>query len=187
MYAADHELESINCFGYWGQLCSAYQDSYNDGDQSPKGPNVGPSELLEGAVCSSYPVCDLCTLCAEIRHRVTAANSDFQQLRRAIIYSSKALTLSVKTQLFQCIGMSMLLYSEDSWTVVGHISPLAVLQMNCLQRICGISLRDHVPNVDTLNRGNPLSVESQLQGKRLRWLGHVFRMPNNRLPEEVFF
>ncbi|KAA6417645.1 MAG: hypothetical protein FRX49_12437 [Trebouxia sp. A1-2] len=40
-------------------------------------------------------------------------------------------------------------------------------RMNCLRRICGISLRDHVPNVDILNRCNTLSVESQLQGKRL--------------------
>ena len=62
---------------------------------------------------------------------------------------------------------------------------LAVFQMNCLRRICGISLRDHVPNVDILNRCNTLSVESQLQGKRLRWLGHVFRMPNDRLPKKL--
>ena len=50
-----------------------------------------------------------------------------------------------------------------------------------------ISLRDHVPNVDILNRCNTLSVESQLQGKRLRWLGHVFRMPNDRLPKKLLF
>jgi len=34
---------------------------------------------------------------------------------------------------------------------------------------------------------NTLSVESQLQGKRLRWLGHVFRMPNDRLPKKLLF
>jgi len=68
-----------------------------------------------------------------------------------------------------------------------HISPLAVFQMNFLRCICGISLRDHVPNVDILNRCNTLSVESQLQGKRLRWLGHIFRMPNDRLPKKLLF
>ncbi len=66
-----------------------------------------------------------------------------------------------------------------------HTSPLAVFQMNCLQRICGISPRDHVPNVVILNRCNTLSVESQLQGKRPRWLGHVFRMPYDRLPKKL--
>ncbi len=82
--------------------------------------------------------------------------------------------------------MSVLLYSRETWAVVKqHISPLAVSQMNCLRRICGTSLRDHVPNVDILNRCNTLSVESQLQGKRLRWLGHVLRMPNDRLPKKL--
>jgi len=48
--------------------------------------------------------------------------------------------------------MSVLLYSGETWAVVKqHISPLAVFQMNCLRRICGISLRDHVPNVVILN------------------------------------
>ena len=84
--------------------------------------------------------------------------------------------------------MSVLLYSGETLAVVKqHISLLAVFQMNCLRCICGISLRDHVPNVDILNRCNTLSVESQLQGKRLRWLGHVFRMPNDRLPKKLLF
>ena len=110
-----------------------------------------------------------CTLDAEITHRGTAANSAFQQLRRVNIWSSRALTLFVKMQFFQCIVMSVLLYSGETWAVVKqHISPLAVFQMNCLRRICGISLRDHVPNVDILNRCHTLSVESQLQSKRLR-------------------
>ncbi len=59
--------------------------------------------------------------------------------------------------------------------------------MNCLRRVCGISLRGHVPNDVILNRFNILFVESQLQGKRLRWLGHVFRMPNDRLAKKLLF
>ena len=68
-----------------------------------------------------------------------------------------------------------------------HESPLAVFQMNCLRRIYGISLRYHVPNVDILTRCNTFSVESQLQSKRLSWLGHMFRMPDDRLPEKLLF
>jgi len=129
-----------------------------------------------------------CTLDAELTHRVTAANSAFQQLSRVNIWSSRALTLFVKMQFPQCIVMSVLLCSGETWAVVKqHISPLADFQMNCLRCICVISLRDHVPNVDILNRCNTLSVESQLRGKRLRWLGHVFRMPNDRLPKKLLF
>jgi len=39
----------------------------------------------------------------------------------------------------------------------------------------------------TLNRCNALSVESQLQSKRLRWLGHTFRMSDCRLPKKLLF
>ena len=91
-------------------------------------------------------------------------------------------------QFFQCIVMSVLLYSGETWAVMKqHISPLAVFQMICLRRICGISLRNHVPNVVILNRCNTLSVESQLQGKRLRWLGHYFWMSRDRLPKKLLF
>ena len=56
-----------------------------------------------------------------------------------------------------------------------------------MQSICGISLHDHVPIVDIMNRCNTCSVESQLQSKILRWLGHVFRMSNDRAPRKLLF
>ena len=94
-----------------------------------------------------------CTLDAEITHKVAVANGAFQQLRQANVWSSKALILSVQMQFFQCIVMSVLLYSGETWAALKqHISPVAVFQMNCLRCICGISLLDHVPNVDILIR-----------------------------------
>ena len=48
-----------------------------------------------------------------------------------------------------------------------------------LQDICSISLCDHAPIVDgtaILTACNPFCVDSQLQSKRLRWLGHVKSM-----------
>ena len=51
---------------------------------------------------------------AEITHRVAAANNAFQQLRQANVWSSRALTLSVKMQLFQRIVMSVLLYCGET-------------------------------------------------------------------------
>ena len=81
---------------------------------------------------------------AEITHMVAAASSAFQQLRQANVWSSRALTLSDKVEFFQCIVMSALLYSGETWAALKqHISPSAVFQMNCLQHICGVSLLDH--------------------------------------------
>ena len=130
-----------------------------------------------------------CTLDAEIKHRVAAGNSAFQQIRQANTWSSRSLTLSVNAVLSLDCDVSSL-YAGETWAV-GHktFTPLAVFQMNCLRRICGISLRNHVPNVDMLNRCNTSSVESQLRSQRLtdRWLGHTFSMPNDRLPKKLLF
>ena len=38
-----------------------------------------------------------------------------------------------------------------------------------------------------LNRCNTLYAQSQLQGKRLRWLGHVLWMPDDKLPKKLLF
>ena len=72
--------------------------------------------------------------------------------------------------------MLVLLYSGETWAVVNPFG---------LRRICGISLR-HVPNVVIIKRCNTLSVESPVQKQRLRWLGHVFQMPKDRLPNRLF-
>ena len=44
---------------------------------------------------------------------------------------------------------------------------------------------NHVPTVDILKMCSNFSVESQLQSKGLRWLGHTFRMVDNRLLKGV--
>lgn len=61
------------------------------------------------------------------------------------------------------------------------------MAMNCLQSICGISLRNHVPNVAMLIRCNAFSVDSHLHSKRLRWLGRNFKMPNDIVPKQLLF
>ena len=85
--------------------------------------------------------------------------------------------------------MSLVLYAGETWAVVHEkgIAFLAVFQINCLRRSCGISLRNREPNLDMLNRCNTFSMESQPQSKRLRWLGHTVKMPDNGLPEKLLF
>ena len=56
-----------------------------------------------------------CTQDAEITHRVAAANRAFQQLRQANIWSIRALTLSVKMQLLQCIVMSCMSHTLERY------------------------------------------------------------------------
>lgn len=51
----------------------------------------------------------------------------------------------------------------------------------------GITWQDKVPNVDILIRAGLPSMEDILIEKGLRWLGHVHRMENNRLPRQLLY
>ena len=48
-------------------------------------------------------------------------------------------------------------------------------------RILGISWQDRVSNAEVLSRANLPSMFTLLRHRRLRWLGHVYRMENGRI------
>ena len=47
--------------------------------------------------------------------------------------------------------------------------------------------QDRVSNTDVVERANTPSVLALLSQRRLRWIGHVRRMEDGRLPKDVFY
>ena len=100
---------------------------------------------------------------------------------------SKTMTLSVKMQCFQCIVMSLLLYSGKTWPVVPKThQPFGCLPDELLATRLSHFFAGPCAKFDILTRCNTFPVESQLQSKRLRWLGYMFRMPDKGLPKKLF-
>ena len=59
--------------------------------------------------------------------------------------------------------------------------------MKCLRHICKVSLKDRI-NTDTILRWCYVARVSNIVSHRtLRWLGHLVRMPDDRLPKRVLF
>ena len=112
------------------------------------------------------------TLNAEITRRVASASVAFTRLRKAKVWSSWASSLPTKLQFLQLNVMSVLWYGAETWTVMDKdCASLLVFLMNCLRRICGLSIMDCMPNVDILSMRDMFSMNSQLRSKRLRWFG----------------
>ena len=57
--------------------------------------------------------------------------------------------------------------------------------MRCLHRILGITWQEKVINTIVLDRAKVPSMYSLLKQRHLRWLGHVVRMEDDRIPKDL--
>ena len=58
-----------------------------------------------------------------------------------------------------------------------------VFHQTSLRRILRIKFYFHVSNEEVLRRAGIKSIETFISAARLRWYGHVARMPDSRLPK----
>ena len=96
--------------------------------------------------------------------------------------------IHTKTQVYQACVLSTLLYGSESWTLYTRQEHrLNMFHLCCLRRNLGISWQDHIPNTKVLARVGSLSMYALLTKRRLRWLGHVTRMHDGRLPKDILY
>jgi len=123
----------------------------------------------------------------EVGSRIRAAHAAFGRLSRRV-FLSKDLTTETKLMVFRAVVISTLLYGCETWVVYQcHIRQLTRFQQAKLRAILRISWEDRVTNNDVLSRAGMPSVEALLLLHRLRWCGHVLRMPDHRLQKQLLF
>lgn len=89
---------------------------------------------------------------------------------------------------YKAVCLSVLLYASECWiTYRKHIKMLEKFHTQCLMKIMGIKWWHKVPHTEVRRRAGIYSLESILTQRRLRWFGHVLRMPPNRLPRQVLY
>ena len=59
--------------------------------------------------------------------------------------------------------------------------------MPSLRTILNIIWQDRVSNLQVLDMAESASIKAMILKSRLRWIGHVIRMENNRLPKQLMF
>ena len=91
-------------------------------------------------------------------------------------------------KIFRSAVLPTLLYGSDSWCLLNSdVNAMEVFQMRCLREIAGVSLRQRLTNnyVRRMCLDQP-TVATQIKTNRLRWLGHLLRMPANRIVRNSF-
>ena len=78
------------------------------------------------------------------------------------------------------------LYGNEAWTLYSYQEHrLNAFHQRCLLRLLGITWQDYVTTIDVVARAGIPSMFAILTQRRLRWLGHVIRMDDGRIPKDL--
>ena len=128
-----------------------------------------------------------CTLDDEINYRIGQANGAYGRLRKRI-FENHNLSMKTKIMVYHAVVISSLLYGSEAWTPYRRqIRQLEQFHMKSLRKLLGVTWRDRVPNIEVLRRTGCVSLENLLLRNRLRWVGHVIRMNDDRLPKQMLY
>ena len=128
----------------------------------------------------------------DVERRIIRASQAFGALKKSV-FRDKNLTLNTKRKVYQACVLSILLYGAECWIPLKmHIRKLNTFHHRCLRAILGITNRqqwhERITSATVRRRwGNEECIDQMVKRRRLEWLGHIARMPDNRIPKKVFF
>lgn len=109
-----------------------------------------------------------------VRARIKKAWYKFREL--GTILTMQGLSLKVKGRVCDSCVRSTLLYGSETWAVkVEQVQRMERTEMQMVRWMCGVKLRDRIPNEELRGRMGIESVKEALVRRRLRWWGHIER------------
>ena len=116
---------------------------------------------------------------AHVNCRIGKASAVFQRLRQ--VWSATTINIKTKIRLYNTIVLPAAIYASETWKITTRIArKLNVFHESCLRRILGITYLDHITNDEILRRCNSRKLQDIVTERRMRFAGHVLRLPEQR-------
>ena len=123
----------------------------------------------------------------EMNKRIGKAAGVMSRLRSRVWENSK-LEIKTKIAVYRACVLSVLLYGSECWTTYAmQERRLNSFHLRNLRRILGIRWYHRVTNNEVFDKAGISSINAFLTQRRLRWLGHVHRMDDGRLPKDILY
>ena len=123
----------------------------------------------------------------EIDYRISQASSSFSALRERC-WSRRGIKPETKVDIYKVIVLAVLLFALETCTLYRkQLLKLERFQQYCLREILNIRWQSLTTNEEVLHRSDCFSITSLLMKSRLRWSGHVARMPDHRIPKQLLY
>ena len=127
------------------------------------------------------------SLDSELDTRIGKAATAMARLTKRV-WDNDMLTVNTKMRVYQAVVLSTLLYGSEAWALYSHQERrLNAFHLRCIRRLLGLTWQDRVTNIDVLAKAGMSSMFTILTTRRLRWLGHVSRMDDGRIPKDLLF
>ncbi len=159
-------------------------------DSSSLEPCIVSSSKLDYVDCFTYLGSDVfsdCDVHKEVTRRLGKAFQSFSSLMTPL-WKRREVSVQTKLRICNAVALSTLLYGAETWALTANdLRRLEAFYMYCLRRILRLSWMSRVTNIDVRNRCQVPTLEAILRQRRLRWLGHVQRMSDQRLPKALLW
>ena len=123
----------------------------------------------------------------EVTAKTVKASVAFGRLRTNV-WERNRIRLDTKLKVYIAVVLPTLLYACETWTVYQrHAKKLNHFHLSCLRKILKIRWQNKIPDTEVPKKAKMQSVHTLLKLAQLRWIGHVTRMPDERLPKKVLY
>ena len=128
----------------------------------------------------------------EVTRRIARAARAFGCLR-VPVFKNKDLSLATKRAVYRAVVLAVLLYGAETWTMKAvHTRCLNSFHNHCIRTILGVTRyqqwNERLTSHSLSHRfGLQHSISDIILEQRLRWLGHVGRVDEERLPNRLLF
>ena len=127
------------------------------------------------------------TVDTEVNNRVSKASSAFGRLRKTV-WERRGISLPTKLKVYRAVVLTTLLYGCETWTLYRrHERQINQFHLRCLRNLLHIRWQDKVPDTEVLRMAGVPSAVTTIHTAQLRWAGHVSRMPDSRIPKQLFY
>ena len=111
--------------------------------------------------------------------RLKKASTVYQMWRRKV-FKNHSLSKTTKLKVFRTCVMPVLLYGAETWAVTqDEVRKMKTFHLRSIRDILGFTLWDRRRNKELLKEANEQPIEEQMKEMRLRWFGHLQRMPDH--------
>ena len=149
--------------------------------------NGNDIENVKNFVYLGSNVASNASLDTEINSRIGKASGTFARLT-ARVWDNQKLSIRTKANVYHSCVCSTLLYGSETWTLSSvQEKKINTFHLRCLRRILGITWQHKITNEEVLRRTGLTTMYFILSQRRLRWLGHVLRMGEERIPKSLLY